>query len=287
MIIDCPACDLRHVILDRADGTLVRCECSHQFRLPADPLEDPATKCSNCGANPPAGTRHCPFCDAHLATVRCMRCMAQSVEGDRHCRACGHMHGAPARKPIPRPDHVLACPRCDYAMRTSTAGNTTIDDCERCGGVWLDLDVFEQTLTREQDKTAILSAVDGLVPFKLPAGKHQPASGARFYVPCPHCTKIMDRRQFAEVSGVVVDVCKKHGIWLDHDELPRIILFVSDGGIEAALKATLERQVDELLRRRSNLGGKPPLPLPQYPLTNSTGNNLFDVVTGLLFVLLS
>jgi len=286
VIIDCPACDLRHVILDRANGTVVRCECTHQFRLPANLHQDPSTKCSNCGANPPAGARHCAFCDAHLATLRCGRCMAQSVEGDRHCRACGHLHGADLPRPVARPDHVLSCPRCDNTLRLTTAGNTTIDDCEHCGGVWLDLDVFEQTLTREEDKKALLSAVATMRPLQLTHTEARPESSERFYVPCPHCSVIMDRRQFARISGVVVDLCKRHGIWLDHDELPQIIRFVSQGGLQAARKFQLERQVDDLLRRRSNAAGTTS-GRPAYPTPSTiSGASLFDVVAGLLSALM-
>jgi len=46
------------------------------------------------------------------------------------------------------------------------------------------------------------------------------------YVPRPQCQQLMNRKNFAETSGAIVDVCKPHGIWLDRDELGRIIQFV-------------------------------------------------------------
>ncbi|MEM8745047.1 MAG: zf-TFIIB domain-containing protein, partial [Pseudomonadota bacterium] len=164
----------------------------------------------------------------------------------------------------------------------STAGNTTIDDCEYCGGVWLDMGVFEQTLTREEDKTALLNAVNALQPLHLKTNSGRPETDDRFYIPCPHCEAIMDRRQFARISGVVVDVCKHHGIWLDHDELPRIIQFVTEGGLDAARRHQVDRQVNDLLRRRSNatttLSSE-----PYYsPLRTSSGTALADVVLGVL-----
>jgi Zn-finger nucleic acid-binding protein len=42
----------------------------------------------------------------------------------------------------------------------------------------------------------------------------------------------MNRKNFAEVSGVIVDVCKKHGTWFDLGELPRVLAFVAAGGLE-------------------------------------------------------
>ncbi len=38
--------------------------------------------------------------------------------------------------------------------------------------------------------------------------------------PCPICGNHMDVEQ---MSGVNVDVCAKHGVWLDRGELPRIL----------------------------------------------------------------
>jgi len=55
-----------------------------------------------------------------------------------------------------------------------------------------------------------------------------------FYAPCPECTQLMNRINFARCSGVIVDICKRHGIWFDRDELSRIIEFIREGGLEAS-----------------------------------------------------
>lgn len=43
------------------------------------------------------------------------------------------------------------------------------------------------------------------------------------YVACPRCGEIMARRNFGRTSGILVDTCKKHGIWLDRGELRRVV----------------------------------------------------------------
>jgi Zn-finger nucleic acid-binding protein len=53
----------------------------------------------------------------------------------------------------------------------------------------------------------------------------------------------MNRKNFGQTSGVIVDVCQKHGIWFDPGELPRVLAFVETGGLERA------RRRDEELRR--------------------------------------
>lgn len=54
------------------------------------------------------------------------------------------------------------------------------------------------------------------------------------YVKCPDCGELMNRNNFARASGVIVDICKKHGVWFDADELPKIVEFIQKGGMEIA-----------------------------------------------------
>jgi Zn-finger nucleic acid-binding protein len=41
----------------------------------------------------------------------------------------------------------------------------------------------------------------------------------------------MNRSTFARSSGVIIDMCKQHGVWFDADELPKIIDFINKGGM--------------------------------------------------------
>ncbi|MFK8016895.1 MAG: zf-TFIIB domain-containing protein [Gammaproteobacteria bacterium] len=213
-------------------------------------LESGVVKCGNCGANPPADAQRCTYCDAHLTNARCARCLANSIEGDVHCRACGHTLATPIRQLRAKPDQVLACPRCEQALRSVMVGDALIDDCSSCGGVWLEHDMFKEILASREDQGRLTTALDALVPAAqrtapgaVNEGKNRPETEERFYVPCPHCATMMDRKQFASVSGVVIDVCGKHGIWFDHDELSRIIQFVKAGGMELAAEKVHQKRV--------------------------------------------
>jgi Zn-finger nucleic acid-binding protein len=53
------------------------------------------------------------------------------------------------------------------------------------------------------------------------------------YVPCPVCGQLMNRHNFARISGTIIDTCKYHGVWLDN-ELNRILKFIDSGGLEKA-----------------------------------------------------
>jgi hypothetical protein len=50
----------------------------------------------------------------------------------------------------------------------------------------------------------------------------------------------MNRVNFARISGVIVDVCKGHGTFLDPGELHAIVQFIRGGGLERARSRQLE-----------------------------------------------
>jgi Zn-finger nucleic acid-binding protein len=52
----------------------------------------------------------------------------------------------------------------------------------------------------------------------------------------------MNRKNFAGVSGVILDVCKSHGTWFDQGELPRVLAFVAAGGLAHSKKREAEEQ---------------------------------------------
>jgi Zn-finger nucleic acid-binding protein len=52
----------------------------------------------------------------------------------------------------------------------------------------------------------------------------------------------MNRSVFGRVSGVIVDVCKNHGVWFDGGELSEVLLFLESGG----LGKMRERELDDL-----------------------------------------
>ena len=41
----------------------------------------------------------------------------------------------------------------------------------------------------------------------------------------------MTRRNFRKISGVLIDICRDHGVWLDAGELERIRCFIANGGL--------------------------------------------------------
>ena len=68
------------------------------------------------------------------------------------------------------------------------------------------------------------------------------------YVPCPECGELMNRINFARCSGVIVDVCKRHGTWFQREELRRIVEFIRAGGLDVS-RAKEKRELEEKRRQ--------------------------------------
>jgi Zn-finger nucleic acid-binding protein len=50
----------------------------------------------------------------------------------------------------------------------------------------------------------------------------------------------MVREHFKRISGVIVDRCGHHGVWLDAGELEKIRHFIADGGLDRAQDRSIE-----------------------------------------------
>lgn len=77
-----------------------------------------------------------------------------------------------------------------------------------------------------EDQATILGS-----PIPIP---HDEPPPNRRYVPCPRCRELMTPMQFSRRSGVIIDICRSHGVWFDRDELRRIIEFIRAGGLDRA-----------------------------------------------------
>jgi Zn-finger nucleic acid-binding protein len=181
--------------------------------------------CPNCGAPVDPGLRRCPYCEARLATVSCPSCFGLMFDGTAFCPTCG-ARGARAAADA----STAACPDCKLPMRELRVGATAILECEKCDGVWVDGQTFEGLCADREAQAAVLHQY---------AGKPQPAARVK-YRPCVRCGKMMNRSNFARISGVVVDVCKGHGTFLDPGELHAIVQFIHGGGLERARSRQLE-----------------------------------------------
>jgi Zn-finger nucleic acid-binding protein len=191
--------------------------------------------CPMCGAATSTESPLCAFCGSRLATVACPNCFAMMFIGSKHCPRCG----AAAVKEKIATIGDRKCPRCKADLQSIAIGESQMLECPQCLGLWLDSATFEKICADREQQAVVLGAAS------LAPSNHAALDAKVNYIPCPECQQLMNRANFARCSGVIIDLCKNHGIWFDRDELSRIIEFVQGGGMEVARsreKAALEEE---------------------------------------------
>lgn len=191
--------------------------------------------CPMCGAATATDAPQCQYCGSQLATIACSSCFGMMYLGSRHCPRCG---AAAARR-----DEVEVagrrCPRCKSEMQLVSIGESRVFECASCLGLWLGTDSFQKICIDREQQAAVL----GMASL-ADLDRATPQTKVN-YVPCPDCQQLMNRANFARCSGVIIDICKQHGVWFDRDELSRIVEFIRSGGLDmsrAKEKAELEEE---------------------------------------------
>lgn len=200
-----------------------------------------ALRCPGCGAWLEVGARRCGFCTIELAAVRCWRCFELSFAGSAHCAACGAKLGLEADRGATE----ACCPVCrKEVLHLVEVGEHRIRECMGCGGVMVDHEELG-SLTRKTELDAGIRLLDAGVQ------KSVLTETEVRYRYCPDCGVILNRRNFGQRSGVVVDVCKEHGVWFDSDELTAVLAFVASGGLKEQRDRAIDDAKRELSRRRA------------------------------------
>jgi Zn-finger nucleic acid-binding protein len=148
----------------------------------------------------------------------------------------------------------VQCPRCPEGSGTALAprrlGTTSLEECPRCGGTWLDAQTFASVVSERDRQAALATALPGLAGARAP---HGPREANVRYLKCPDCSRLMNRENFGRRSGVVIDVCKTHGVWFDAGELGDAVGFVMRGGLDETRRRELEEAKEEVRRKRIDL----------------------------------
>lgn len=157
--------------------------------------------------------------------------------GSRFCARCG----AEATRAVVDDATPLHCPRCAGPLQALRLGQTTVRECAACGGLFVDPATLQALVDAREEHAGVVSVLAGRAPTNATPDTVR-------YIPCPRCGKLMNRVNFARTSGVVMDVCKADGIWLDRGELQRVVGFVEQGGLASAREQERRQLVEE--RRR-------------------------------------
>jgi Zn-finger nucleic acid-binding protein len=166
--------------------------------------------------------------------------------GSKHCPRCG----AAADRQSTAVTAGKLCPRCRTEMQVVSVGTQKVLECSSCLGLWLTPDAFEKICADQEEHSAILGTASmASVDRTILESKVN-------YVPCPECSQLMNRANFARCSGVIIDLCKRHGIWFDRNEISRIVEFINSGGLglsRAKEKRALEEERRQLHQQQMTL----------------------------------
>jgi Zn-finger nucleic acid-binding protein len=180
--------------------------------------------CPGCGAPARPADPRCAYCSAELALIACASCFGHVFAGMKHCPHCGEIAVGAEQLPVTG----TRCPGCSKPLQPKKVGGVRLDECTACAGVWAERETFRDLCQKAEGRANFLR--------ELPPQQHRlPIEPVR-YRRCVVCRNLMHRVNFGRVSGVVVDVCKCHGIWFDRDELRRVMTFIHEGGL------TVERE---------------------------------------------
>ena len=189
--------------------------------------------------------------------ARCSNCQAPLPPGSLLCEYCGNRTDVDLKGihyyTTHESDDPRICPRCAVALKTVDLklnnGRFLIDRCEQCLGIFFDPGELEALLEATVQNTGGIDRA-GLEAINE---KREPNQYPIAYIKCPVCQKLMHRVNFGAKSGVIVDRCKEHGVWLDGGELRQLFEWMKLGGHlleqerqEQHRKEALEREKAEL-----------------------------------------
>jgi len=201
-----------------------------------------ALNCPNCGAAVSSDAAQCGFCTSRLKTMACPACLGLMFLGSRHCPRCG---AQAVQTEIKDDDNLGDCPRCKIKLNRLQIDRINLRVCRRCEGWWADVETFENVCAERESQAAVLNFIRA---EQIHVENKNPVKVS--YVPCPDCKQLMNRSNFARSSGVIIDLCKQHGVWFDREELPKIIEFVRRGGLDHARQKEKLQIADERNRLR-------------------------------------
>ncbi len=214
------------------------CSCGAHLETKQIARVNTIMPCPQCQALVQPGVAKCVHCNGALLTKPCHDCDQLAYVGHAACPHC-HAEFARSTKPSATSARARECPRCKTLLTTTHVVDGTLDNCEACGGAYIEYSVLEALIGDVQRNVFDLAEA-----LANAAQQHinAPTLATAAYVKCPDCRTIMNRRQFAHGAGVVLDGCKGHGTFFDSGEFRKVVEFMKSGGLVKAAEIEQRRR---------------------------------------------
>lgn len=172
------------------------------------------------------------------------------------------------------------CPHCRIPMLSINIHPDSefyIERCPECYGLFFDPHELELLMDKFTEFEKVSS-----IDLKKYNEENSSISTKIKYIRCPVCGDTMQRKSYGYRSGVIIDRCAKHGIFLDAGEFSHLVEWKKSGG-EVLAKKYEKRKVQEKLQRkrdkeyRSNLSSH-----YGYEETDNSGMSIVAVLLSFL-----
>jgi Zn-finger nucleic acid-binding protein len=230
-LVACPNCHTQYDVTELQAKT-IPCRCGEEIdNVPLRAKDAGIVRCGSCGAGVQDSAETCQYCRSKIVrepgeySLICPECFARCAEGSRFCTACGVSFRP---EPVRIDGHELPCPACSTLMPARQVGGVGVNECLSCHGFWAPGESFDLLVSRAIDARQQASPAE-LHTLKPRVTGSNPARQGVQYRNCPECDGYMARRNYRKKSGVIIDTCSKHGVWLDADELEQIAGFILSG----------------------------------------------------------
>jgi Zn-finger nucleic acid-binding protein/ribosomal protein L40E len=229
-LIACSNCHTQYDVSSVLADTIT-CRCGEQLEnKPLQAVDARVRRCGACGAQVDADARSCAYCGSSIVrdqaklSLICPECYARNEKTSRFCTACGVAFNP---EPIQVEGRERNCPDCTLLMPVRQVAGIALNECTECNGLWVPGESFDVLVTRAAE--SFRSRGQEHAPPAPRVTGANPAQQKVRYRKCPDCDAFMQRRNYHRSSGIIIDVCRDHGTWLDADELEGIAGFIASG----------------------------------------------------------
>lgn len=163
--------------------------------------------CNSCSAPLPADSSFCSYCGTRndLDVMAMRRFATERATSRRHC-----------------PD----CRKLLETIHLSDDGPFDVERCPTCFGLFFDPGEVQAFLAASVAPAFEINYQQIININRERGGQRRPVR----YIECPECGQLMNRINFGSSSGVVIDQCRAHGVWLDNGELIHLMEWRRAGG---------------------------------------------------------
>lgn len=181
--------------------------------------------------------------------MQCPHCNKPTADIGKNCVHCGRALREETERSYSEP---LVCPHCNIRTEIIVLSGVALDYCYRCSGIWFDRGEIKTFQNALMDKHLSDSMKSALRDLAVPS----PHLNRPDYLHCPVCSQVMNHRTFAGVSGIVLDRCPIHGIWMEQTDLVEILEMIDSDNLEALLKKEKNRENRRLQERLRKIESK-------------------------------